>query len=316
MFATRYCEFCVAPHRIVVETGACFAQSPPHPADRSCANAAPHFGELLRHYRRAAGLTQEELAEEAGVSPRSISGWESGGVHLPRRDTLAMLVRALGLEGAERGTLQASIERPGPTPPRPARAARTQSATDAQQLRWPRARAPGAPAAPHHRAAADAGRHRRRRQNAACPRAGPRAVDSFPDGVWLVELAGVVDGSVLPAAVATAVGMREADARNVIGSLDRASARQATAAGTRQLRAPGRRVCPIGAHLLRSCPRLQIVATSRESLAVEGEIAWRVPPLDLPDLADVDRLTPRSCCAVPRYACSSSACTPSISRSS
>ena len=58
------------------------------------------FGELLRDHRRAAGLTQEELAERAGVSPRSISELERGGAHVPRRDTVALLARALGLRRA------------------------------------------------------------------------------------------------------------------------------------------------------------------------------------------------------------------------
>ena len=57
---------------------------------------ANFFGEALRDHRRAAGLTQEELAERAGVSPRSISGLERGEGGAPRRDTVALLVRALG----------------------------------------------------------------------------------------------------------------------------------------------------------------------------------------------------------------------------
>ena len=54
-----------------------------------------------RDHRRATGLTQEELAERAGVSPRSISEMERGGAHVPRRDTVALLASALELEAAE-----------------------------------------------------------------------------------------------------------------------------------------------------------------------------------------------------------------------
>ncbi|MBA2452515.1 MAG: helix-turn-helix transcriptional regulator, partial [Chloroflexia bacterium] len=50
------------------------------------------FGDLLRHARRDAELTQEELAERAGVSARTISDLERGVIRAPRRDTLAMLV--------------------------------------------------------------------------------------------------------------------------------------------------------------------------------------------------------------------------------
>src|SRR5262245_30047663 len=52
--------------------------------DDSCSRAMGEtpesevFGVLLRHYRRATGLTQEELAERAGLPVRSIPGLETG----------------------------------------------------------------------------------------------------------------------------------------------------------------------------------------------------------------------------------------------
>jgi transcriptional regulator with XRE-family HTH domain len=39
---------------------------------------APRFGALLKHYRRAAGLTQEALAEQARLSVRGIQNLERG----------------------------------------------------------------------------------------------------------------------------------------------------------------------------------------------------------------------------------------------
>ena len=48
----------------------------------------PDFAELLRRARRAAGLSQEELAERAGLSARGISDLERGVNRAPRRDTL------------------------------------------------------------------------------------------------------------------------------------------------------------------------------------------------------------------------------------
>ncbi len=53
------------------------------------------FGGLLRRYRVAAGLTQEELAERAGVSTRGVSDLERGAHGLPRKDTLQLLLDAL-----------------------------------------------------------------------------------------------------------------------------------------------------------------------------------------------------------------------------
>lgn len=60
------------------------------------------FGYLLRSARREAGLTQEALAERAGISARAISDLERGINRAPRRDTLDMLAQALNLTGEER----------------------------------------------------------------------------------------------------------------------------------------------------------------------------------------------------------------------
>src|SRR5258708_6663214 len=55
------------------------------------------FGALLRQHRLAAGLTQEALAECAGISVRSIRDFERGVARTPHRDTVALLCDALGL---------------------------------------------------------------------------------------------------------------------------------------------------------------------------------------------------------------------------
>ena len=56
------------------------------------------FGRLLRECQIAAGATQEALAERTGLGVRSIQHLE-GGEHLPRRETVARFIRALGLTG-------------------------------------------------------------------------------------------------------------------------------------------------------------------------------------------------------------------------
>ncbi|HEY7124061.1 MAG TPA: helix-turn-helix domain-containing protein, partial [Ktedonobacterales bacterium] len=62
----------------------------------------PTFSTLLRRARRAAGLTQEALAERAGISVDAISALERGLTRAPQHDTLDLLVEALHLEDAER----------------------------------------------------------------------------------------------------------------------------------------------------------------------------------------------------------------------
>jgi transcriptional regulator with XRE-family HTH domain len=60
------------------------------------------FGALLRKLRLDAGLTQEELAEAARLSYRSISDLERGINLTPRKETTRLLAGALHLVGLER----------------------------------------------------------------------------------------------------------------------------------------------------------------------------------------------------------------------
>jgi transcriptional regulator with XRE-family HTH domain len=69
------------------------------------------FGALLKHYRRAAGLTQEVLAEQARLSVRGIQDLERGVSQAPRPDTVALLAAALGLAPEERAELLAAAHR-------------------------------------------------------------------------------------------------------------------------------------------------------------------------------------------------------------
>jgi WD40 repeat protein/transcriptional regulator with XRE-family HTH domain len=66
------------------------------------------FGGLLRQLRTRAGLTQEELAEAAGLSPRSVSDLERGINRTARKDTAGLLADALGLAEPARGLFVAA----------------------------------------------------------------------------------------------------------------------------------------------------------------------------------------------------------------
>lgn len=66
------------------------------------------IGDLLRHHRIAAGLTQEELAERAHLSVRGIADIERGVTRAPRRDTVALLAEALHLVSQERHAFEAA----------------------------------------------------------------------------------------------------------------------------------------------------------------------------------------------------------------
>jgi tetratricopeptide (TPR) repeat protein/transcriptional regulator with XRE-family HTH domain len=69
---------------------------------------AQSFGGLLRRLRDDAGLTQEELAEAASLSPRSVSDLERGVNLTARHDTARLLAAALGLTGPQRALFEAA----------------------------------------------------------------------------------------------------------------------------------------------------------------------------------------------------------------
>src|SRR5262245_38049112 len=63
------------------------------------------FGDLLRRLRTAAALSQEDLAERAGLSRHGISDLERGARHAPRLETVRMLADALALSEPDRQAL-------------------------------------------------------------------------------------------------------------------------------------------------------------------------------------------------------------------
>src|SRR5215469_2346829 len=73
-------------------------------------SAGAALGEMLKRYRLAAGLTQEALAQRAGISPRSVQAIESG-TNLPYRATLRRLSAALDLPETERDALSVAAQR-------------------------------------------------------------------------------------------------------------------------------------------------------------------------------------------------------------
>lgn len=90
------------------------------------ASAEQHgFGHLLRSYRLAAGLTQEQLAERAGLAVNAISALERGERRNPYPQTVALLADALALAPDDREALVrararvAAGERPVPPPAQP-----------------------------------------------------------------------------------------------------------------------------------------------------------------------------------------------------
>ncbi len=71
----------------------------------------PRFGEVLRRFRERAGLTQQELAERADLTPHAISSLERGTRTRPYPHTVRSLADALSLPAAERSELIDAVPR-------------------------------------------------------------------------------------------------------------------------------------------------------------------------------------------------------------
>jgi len=98
---------------------------------------------------------------------------------------------------------------------------------------------------------------------------------AYPDGVWLVDLAEDQPAE----ALAAAMGVRPEPARPLLDSLIErcADGRTLLVLDTCEARHPAAR--ELIRRLLASCRRLDVLATSRNSLGVPGELVWRIPQL-------------------------------------
>jgi predicted ATPase/DNA-binding CsgD family transcriptional regulator/Tfp pilus assembly protein PilF len=109
-----------------------------------------------------------------------------------------------------------------------------------------------------------------------------RAAPDYSDGVRLVELASLADGAFVANAVASALDIEEQRGRppaEALAAVLKSRALLLVLDNCEHLPAACARLAE---SLLRACPRLRVLATSRSPLGVAGETLWRVPPLSLP----------------------------------
>ncbi|MGI5269479.1 BTAD domain-containing putative transcriptional regulator [Nonomuraea sp. CA-218870] len=112
--------------------------------------------------------------------------------------------------------------------------------------------------------------------------------EEFPDGVWLVELAPLDRRTAaLPEAVMAVLDIRQDDAAAPADRLADALRSRRTLLVLDNCEHVVEQVAELVARLLRAAPGLRVLATGREPLAVDGEVLWAVPPLDLPGGTDL-----------------------------
>lgn len=113
--------------------------------------------------------------------------------------------------------------------------------------------------------------------------AGAELLELFPDGVWLVELASLSDPTLVPQTVAAALGIREAAGRPILTLLTDYLHKKEMLLILDNCEHLLSSCAQLVTTLLQACPYLCVLATSRETLNIPGELAFRVPSLSIPD---------------------------------
>jgi non-specific serine/threonine protein kinase len=259
---------------------------------------AEPFSVLLRRYRQAAALSQEALAERAALSVDAVSQLERGRRAQPRLETVQRLTEALGLSPADRARLLAA-------------------ARPVEHAVRPGAPGGGVPAAPsrgpaHNLPAPTTALLGREREVAAASALlcgaearlltliGPGGIGktrlaievarallegqpASVDGAWLVELAPLADPALVVPTVAATLGLRETPGTALLTSLiEHLVAKRLLLLldNCEHLIEP---CAELATAVLRACPDVRILATSREGLAIPEETLHRVPALAFPD---------------------------------
>jgi predicted ATPase/DNA-binding NarL/FixJ family response regulator/transcriptional regulator with XRE-family HTH domain len=240
------------------------------------------FGERLRTFRVASGVTQQALASAAGLSARGISDLERGARRAPHAETVRRLADGLQLTGVDRAELLAASRR-------------ARSPTTATRTRTRRDNLPT-------QLTSFVGRHR---EVAAVQRqltstrlltlTGPGGVgktrlalqvaarlgDTRADGIWLVELASVTDSALIAQRIAAACGIGEQPGRAYSAMLGDVLQSKDLVLVLDNCEHVLDACATLANELLQTCPRLTCLATSREPLNVSGEVCWAVPAMSI-----------------------------------
>lgn len=238
---------------------------------------------LLKTYRVRAGLSQQMLADRALISVQAVSALERGYRKVPYRKTLERIADALSLPEEARAALELSARR--------ARGSRLAEQEGAPAHNLPRQLtsffgraevvkevAEFVGAAPLVNVVGTGGAGKTRVAVAV----GNALLSEFPDGVWFVDLAPLSDPAAVSRALADALRVQESPHRPLLDTLLSYLARKRALIifdNCEHVITEARKV--IGS-LLRDCPNVRLLATSREQLSVVGERVYRLPPLPVP----------------------------------
>jgi predicted ATPase/DNA-binding XRE family transcriptional regulator len=244
------------------------------------------FGAVLRQFRDAAALSQEELADRAGLSRRGISDLERGARRAPWPETVRMLADALALDESDRATLLAAARPVAPKggPSAPASPTMGSLPTPLTQLIGREIDVAAVRAELRHEDArlvtivGPGGVGKTRLAIAVAD--GLR--DAFLDGIAFADLSALTEPRLVVPTIAIALGVRNVahqPLRETVAGFLSTKQLLLVLDNCERVLAAGRDVTS----LLAASPGLTVLATSREPFHIQGERQFALPPLQLPD---------------------------------
>jgi predicted ATPase/transcriptional regulator with XRE-family HTH domain len=250
------------------------------------------FGQWLKRRRRGLGLTQRSLGHHAGYASETIRKVEADLLR-PSRQMAERLAVALQLEPAEQARF-VQFARDEPDADDHTLSTQTvpvQSTTDTRRHNLP------APLTTFIGREEELGAvtelvGTQRLVTLTGPggvgktrlalRVAKETLGQFPAGVWLVELADVADAALVAQEVAGGLGLRDTPGRPALESLTRFLRDRELLLVLDNCEHLLEACAPLVHTLLRACPGLALLATSREPLGVEGEAVFQMPSLAWP----------------------------------
>jgi predicted ATPase/transcriptional regulator with XRE-family HTH domain len=259
------------------------------------------FGALLRRHRLAAGVSQETLAERARMSVNGISALERGERRSPYHETVALLTKALRLTPVAAAELEAAAARPRQPHDRVGAGAGTLAGDgrrDATNLPLQRTSLIGRETEivdivgilQESRLVTVTGAGGVGKTRTALA-VGDALLGDTRAGVWLVELAPLAQGSFVGPAVARALNIQETPNRPLLETLLAYLKQKSLLLILDNCEHVIAEAAALADALLRECPQLRVLATSREPLRIAGEHLYRLPSLSVPTPQEASQLT-------------------------
>ncbi|HTU82265.1 MAG TPA: tetratricopeptide repeat protein [Candidatus Acidoferrales bacterium] len=111
---------------------------------------------------------------------------------------------------------------------------------------------------------------------------GAEVLDRYPDGVWLTDFAPISDPELVSSVIAKEIGMPQVEGRRIDDSIPRWLRRKQLLLILDNCEHVLEAVAAIANDVIRTCPDVRLLATSRQALGVSGEEVLRLPSLDVP----------------------------------